>query len=77
MGLVLACMIRVLLDDWSIRLGENRPGRVLKHMAAMFTSNGQHGFSYRGVKAWNNLPTEAKQASSLMQLKKLVLNWII
>ena len=35
------------------------------------TSNGQKGFSYRGVKAWNNLPTEAKQTSSLTQFKKL------
>ena len=31
------------------------------------TSNGQKGFSYRGVKAWNNLPIEAKQTSSLTQ----------
>ena len=35
------------------------------------TLNGQKGFSYRGVKAWNNLPTEAKQTSSLTQFKKL------
>ena len=25
MGLVLACVVRILHDDWSIRLGENRP----------------------------------------------------
>ena len=35
------------------------------------TSNGQKRFSYRGVKAWNNLPTKAKQTSSLMQFNKL------
>ena len=35
MGLVLACMVRIVLDDWSIRLGENRPDRVLKQLAAM------------------------------------------
>ena len=25
----------ILRDDWSIRLGENRPDRALKHLAAM------------------------------------------
>ena len=27
MGLVLACVVRTLQDDWPIRLGENRPGQ--------------------------------------------------
>ena len=27
----------ILHDDWSIRLGENRPDSVLKHLAAMLT----------------------------------------
>ena len=27
-------MGRILHDDWSVRLGENGPGRVLKHLAA-------------------------------------------
>ena len=35
MGLVLACVIRILQDDWSIRLGENRPEGARKHLAAM------------------------------------------
>ena len=38
MGLVLACVVRTLHDDWSIRLGENRPDRVLEHLAAMLWS---------------------------------------
>ena len=37
MGLVLAYVVRILHDDWSIRLGENRPDRVLKHLAAMLS----------------------------------------
>ena len=35
MGLVLGCMVRILHDDRSIRLGQNRPDRVLKHLVAM------------------------------------------
>ena len=35
MGLILARVVRILHDDWSIRLGENRPDRVLKHLAAI------------------------------------------
>ena len=35
MGLVLACVVGILHDDWSLRLEENRPGRVLKHLVAM------------------------------------------
>ena len=38
MDLVLACVVRILHDDWSIRLGENRPDRVLKHSADMLLS---------------------------------------
>ena len=38
------------------------------------TSNGQKGFSYRAVKDWNNLPTEAKQTSSLTQFKNSAIN---
>ena len=33
---------------------------------------GQRGFSYCGVKLWNSLPAEAKLASSLVILKKLL-----
>ena len=36
MGLVLACVVRILHDDWSIRMGENRLDRVLKHLVSMF-----------------------------------------
>ena len=35
MGLALACAVRILHGDWSIRLGESRPDKVLKHLAAM------------------------------------------
>ena len=35
MGLALACVVRILHDDWSIRLGENRLHMVLKHLATM------------------------------------------
>ena len=35
MDLVLAYVDRILLDDWSVRLGENRLDRVLKHLASM------------------------------------------
>ena len=35
MGLVVVCVVRILHDDWPIRLGENRFDRVLKHLAAM------------------------------------------
>ena len=31
MGLVLACMVRILHDDWSNRSGENRSNRALKY----------------------------------------------
>ena len=40
MGLVLACLVRILHDDWSIRLGENRPDGVLKHLAAILIYDG-------------------------------------
>ena len=36
------------------------------------SSNGQKCFSYRGAKAWNDLPAETKQASSLNSLKKSI-----
>ena len=39
MGLVLACVIRILQDDWSIRLGANRPEGARKHLAAMLSSS--------------------------------------
>ena len=35
MGLVLACVVRILHDDWSIRLGENRPDEARKYLVAM------------------------------------------
>ena len=35
MGLALACVITILHDDWSARLGDNRLYRVLKHLTAM------------------------------------------
>ena len=37
MGLPLACVVKILHDYWSIRLGENRPYRALKHLAAMLS----------------------------------------
>ena len=39
MGLVLACAVRILHDDWPIRLGENGPDRVFKHLAAMLADS--------------------------------------
>ena len=35
------------------------------------TSNGQKCFSYKGVKSWNCLPLEIKQASSLKVFKAM------
>ena len=35
------------------------------------SSNGQKCFSYRGAKAWNDLPADTKQASSLNSFKNL------
>ena len=35
-----ACVERILHDDWSIRLGENRSEQTLKHMAAMLKDTG-------------------------------------
>ena len=32
MGLALACVVIILHDDWLIRSGENRLGRVLKNI---------------------------------------------
>ena len=36
------------------------------------SSNGQKCFSYRGAKAWNDLPPDTKQASSLNSFKKSI-----
>ena len=36
------------------------------------SSNGQKYFSYRGAKAWNDLPPDTKQASSLNSFKKSI-----
>ena len=38
MILLFAGVVRFLYDDWSIRLRENRPFRVLKHLAAILQS---------------------------------------
>ena len=35
MGLVLACMVIILHDDWSIRSGINGPDMACSHLAAM------------------------------------------
>ena len=35
MGLALTCVVRLLDDDWSIRLGENKLCMVLRHLGAM------------------------------------------
>ena len=32
-------MVRILHDGWSIRLGENRPDQLLKHLVAMLCCN--------------------------------------
>ena len=37
MDLALVCVVGILHDDWSIRLGENIFDMVLKHLAAMHT----------------------------------------
>ena len=34
-GLVLACVVRILHDNWLTSLRENRPDMVLKHLAVM------------------------------------------
>ena len=47
MGLVLACVVRILHDDWLIRLGENRHDSVLKHLVAMLTNNDNNLDLYR------------------------------
>ena len=40
-------MVRILHDDWSIRLGENTPDQTLKHLAGMlFVAN------YLSKKVW-------------------------
>ena len=36
MDLLLARVVRILNDDWSIKLGENGSDRALKHLATMF-----------------------------------------
>ena len=36
------------------------------------SSNGQKCFSYRGTKAWNDLPADTKQATSLNSFKKSI-----
>ena len=40
------------------------------------SSNGQKCFSYRGVKAWNDLPADTKQATSLNSFKKSISNFL-
>ena len=32
-------MVKILYDDWSIRLGENSSNHTLKHLAVMLHSN--------------------------------------
>ena len=54
MGLVLTCVVRILHDDWSISLGENRPDRALKNLAAMLTHIAMIGVV---CKDWNRLGT--------------------
>ena len=44
MGLALACVMRILHEDWSIRLGENRFNMALKHLAAMMVMTRQYVF---------------------------------
>ena len=39
MGQVLACVVRILHDDWSIRLGENKPDEARKHLVAMLSNS--------------------------------------
>ena len=36
------------------------------------SANGQRCFSYRGVKLWNSLSAESKQATSLYSFKKTI-----
>ena len=62
------------LSDLFIRNSESHL-RVLRYtntdlqLPKKTTSNGLKCFSYRGVKSWNTLPLEIKQASSLQEFK--------
>ena len=38
------------------------------------SSNGQKGFSYKGSKMWNSLPTESKLAPNLASFKKSLMH---
>ena len=40
----------ILHDDWSIRLGENRPDRALTHLAVMLSESGLYESSTRLLK---------------------------
>ena len=53
MGLVLTFVVRMLHDDWSISLGENRPDRALKHLVAMLAricSTSEENFNKRSTR---------------------------
>ena len=49
MSLVLACVVRIMHDNWSIRLGENRPDRALKHLAAMLYTEHIKTINFQGM----------------------------
>ena len=55
MGLVLACVVRILHDDWLASMGENRPDRVLKHLAAMLTRNTNNSSTF-DCNEWKQYP---------------------
>ena len=56
---------------WLNRVRKNFDSFSLLRLLMKKSSNGQKRFSYRGAKAWNDLPADTKQASSLNSFKNL------
>ena len=71
---VLNSLAPVYLSDLFIRNSEShlqalRNTKTDLQVPKKTTNNGQKCFPYRGVKSWNALPLEIKQASSLLVFK--------
>ena len=60
-GLVSTFVVRIWHDDWSIRLGDNRPDKVLKHLAAMLT--------YKAKRSEGLLPLWTKSLQELFDFE--------
>ena len=60
--------VETLLRSWHIVEGSDR------HVSFQRTASGQNSFSYRAAKLWNDQNTEAKNAKSFAQFKKLLKN---